>query len=275
MFDIAVLANDFRSWSEATEYAARLAALLDAGLTGFFVHPSPAYMMPPYGAPKMISDIMQLTREMEEAALAASEDFVAWTHRLGVARSKWQVARGNLPDPLAQIANWHDLIVLERKEGVFWGSAHDVANLILHVNAPCIVVPPGIDRPGDFHCVVLAWNGAAESVRAIHASIPLLQRAQQVVLLSGKQRAPFDQVELKPPFDMIKHLLAHDIRAQRHSIESDDAVVGAELLELASGLRADLLVMGAYGRSRFSELVYGGATRHVLAHARLPVFMRH
>jgi nucleotide-binding universal stress UspA family protein len=38
---------------------------------------------------------------------------------------------------------------------------------------------------------------------------------------------------------------------------------------------ADLLVMGAYGRSRFSEWALGGATRQVLNRAHLPVFMRH
>lgn len=38
---------------------------------------------------------------------------------------------------------------------------------------------------------------------------------------------------------------------------------------------AELLVMGAYGCSRFSEWVLGGATRHVLAWAKLPVLLRH
>jgi nucleotide-binding universal stress UspA family protein len=33
--------------------------------------------------------------------------------------------------------------------------------------------------------------------------------------------------------------------------------------------------MGAYGRNRFSEWIFGGATRHVLGHADIPVFMRH
>jgi nucleotide-binding universal stress UspA family protein len=33
--------------------------------------------------------------------------------------------------------------------------------------------------------------------------------------------------------------------------------------------------MGAYGRTRLSEWVLGGATRHMLQHASLPVLMRH
>jgi nucleotide-binding universal stress UspA family protein len=42
---------------------------------------------------------------------------------------------------------------------------------------------------------------------------------------------------------------------------------GAALLAQAAGL----LVMGAYGHTRLRELVFGGATRHVLRAAPLPV----
>lgn len=51
--------------------------------------------------------------------------------------------------------------------------------------------------------------------------------------------------------------------------------VGTELLGEADAMRADLLVMGAWGRSRVSELVLGGATRHVLTHARFPLLLAH
>jgi nucleotide-binding universal stress UspA family protein len=47
------------------------------------------------------------------------------------------------------------------------------------------------------------------------------------------------------------------------------------LLSRAADDGADLLVMGAYGRSRLSELVLGGATRHILQHMTLPVLFSH
>ena len=47
----------------------------------------------------------------------------------------------------------------------------------------------------------------------------------------------------------------------------------ARLLEEAARVRADLLVMGAYGRSRLSEWAFGGATRQVLHGASLPVLL--
>jgi len=53
------------------------------------------------------------------------------------------------------------------------------------------------------------------------------------------------------------------------------ASVGEALLAQAQAMQADLLVMGAWGHSRVSELILGGTTRHVLKHARLPVLLAH
>jgi nucleotide-binding universal stress UspA family protein len=51
--------------------------------------------------------------------------------------------------------------------------------------------------------------------------------------------------------------------------------VGEMLLACANEMEADLLVMGCYGHTRLRELVFGGASRHVLAHMSLPVLMSH
>lgn len=51
--------------------------------------------------------------------------------------------------------------------------------------------------------------------------------------------------------------------------------VGWQLLEAADAAGADMLVVGAYGHRRFNEWLLGGMTRHVLEHARIPLFMRH
>jgi nucleotide-binding universal stress UspA family protein len=60
----------------------------------------------------------------------------------------------------------------------------------------------------------------------------------------------------------------------RHSV-APDLAVGDELLNMASDLGSDLLVMGAYGRSRLREAVLGGATQHLLRHMTIPVLMSH
>ena len=47
------------------------------------------------------------------------------------------------------------------------------------------------------------------------------------------------------------------------------------LMRHARDINADMVVMGAYGHSRFREAILGGATRNILESADLPVFMAH
>ena len=47
------------------------------------------------------------------------------------------------------------------------------------------------------------------------------------------------------------------------------------ILETAKREKADMIVIGAYGHSRFRESILGGATRDLLEQAKFPVFMVH
>ena len=49
----------------------------------------------------------------------------------------------------------------------------------------------------------------------------------------------------------------------------------AQLLQAAIELRADLLVVGAFSRTPFREVVFGGVTQALINHAAIPVFMMH
>ena len=79
----------------------------------------------------------------------------------------------------------------------------------------------------------------------------------------------------RPPFDPEAHLAAHGVRCETCVLDHPDERSGEELLERTENMGASLLVMGAWGRTRASELLLGGATRHVLQAAALPVFLRH
>jgi nucleotide-binding universal stress UspA family protein len=51
--------------------------------------------------------------------------------------------------------------------------------------------------------------------------------------------------------------------------------VGETILEHAKKLEADLLIKGAYTQSRLRQMIFGGATSHILSMANLPVLMAH
>ena len=70
-------------------------------------------------------------------------------------------------------------------------------------------------------------------------------------------------------------LAEHGIAAELHALPIGAGPFGAALLDKAHELGADMLVMGAYQHSPLRELLLGGVTRHMLAHADLPVLLRH
>lgn len=274
MRDILALANGYRCWGGGMAYAAGLAARLDGSLTGVFVQPSPLAAMPPYSSPDLMQAMIENARDVEQKAHASESAFVEWANGAGAHRAAWQVTEGHVPEVLARLGNWHDLLVLERSPEALWGSPPDLGALVLGTHLPCIVVPH--DRhDARLDCIVLAWNGSAESLRAIHASLPLLRLAPRVVLLDGGEREADLEIGWNPRFEIGNYLREHSLDVERKAIRTDAERAGDALLAAAAEADADLLVMGAYGRTRISEWAFGGATRKVLADAAVPLFLRH
>ncbi len=277
MQDILVYTENFRDWSPVVTYAARLATSIDARVTGLYVCASPMVMMPPYDAPGEMAMLLEDTRALENDAFAAGDSFIAAANRAGARNAQWQVATGDLSGVLQRIGNWQDLLVLERTTNAPRSAAPAFGKIVLTSGLPCVLVPLGYREAPALNCIALAWNGSAESVRAIHAALPLILRARRVLLLHGKNRSEFsaDAIGWKPEFDISLYLEQRGVQVELLPLAAHENEAGAALLDAASGCGADLLVMGAWGRTRFSEWILGGATRHVLGHAGIPVLMRH
>ena len=272
MLDILAPTHDSRSWQANVEYAARLSALLDGTLTALYTIPPPI-VMPDVAVPSVAAEILEICREEGEAALRAQEPFAQWSRSLGVRSGSWHVAQGSELAVLQAAAKWHDLIVFERTYERSDGAAlAALGAAVLHTDLPCIVLPPA-QRALDLDTVAIAWKGTAEATRALHAALPLLRRARRIVLIHGEQGESDDAAILLAQAE--QHLQAHGLNAQHIRIAPPPTAAGAAILEAARGAGAGLLVMGAYGHSRASEWLFGGATRHVLLAATMPVFMRH
>ncbi len=253
-------------------YAARLCAQFEASLSGLYIHPSPVELMPPFGVPALLTDMIEAAQQAEAAAIAAGGSFPAEMRALGVAHASWQVAEGHAPSVLAHVADWADLLVLERDAGTAWSSPHELGVLVLHAGMPVILVPPSASD-ARLERIAIGWNASPEAMRAIHAALPLLRRAAQVVLIADTRRTATLAPGWKPGFDILAYLRRHGITPQHAFIDADEGEAGSALLEAAGSAQCDLLVMGAYGRSRLSEWAFGGATRHVLQEAVMPVLL--
>ncbi|WP_220479212.1 universal stress protein [Marilutibacter spongiae] len=136
---------------------------------------------------------------------------------------------------------------------------------------PCLLVPD--DWPGDRMGgrIVVGWNGGREATRAIADALPLLAAAESVHLVVVRDARVQALYGEEPGADMAAHLARHGIAVVLEQCRGDDA--GALLLGRCDTLDADMLVMGAMGRPRTSEFLFGGATRTVLGRVDVPVLM--
>lgn len=276
MKDILVRIRDFEARQPAGDYGMRLAATLGGAVSGIFVYPYlyPTYVPAPY-TPEVLGTLLIDARNLENKATHDGRDkFAAWARAMGATQAEWLVAEGDAPAALAHAATRHDLVVLDQAPDAQPDAVSDLPAQIMKVGVPCIVVPrKGVhDQP--IERAALAWNGSPEAMRAVHAALPLLQ-GKRVLLLRGEERDVYQGMLWKTPLDIVAYLGRHGVSVETREIAAMHDETGAALLEEAHRFHADLLVMGAYGRSRFSEWLLGGATRDALAFAELPVLYHH
>jgi len=273
MYDLLAPTRDSRSWESNVEYAARLAATLDGTVTALYRIPAPL-VLPDIAVPSLATEVLEVCREEADAAQRASQPFAAWCSALGVRAGSWQVAEGSDIAVLQAAAKWHDAVVFERgyEHDDDTGALAELGAAVLHSGLPCIVLPAA-QRTPRLDTIAIAWKATPEAARALHAALPLLERAKRLVLIHGEQGESADTELLLAQAE--QHLAAHGLGAQRMHIAPTPNAAGEAILDAARSVGADLLVMGAYGRTRFGEWLFGGATRHVLRAASMPVFLRH
>lgn len=141
---------------------------------------------------------------------------------------------------------------------------------VLGSGRPVLVVPFAGHFKTLGHRALAAWNDSREATRAFGDALPLLQRSQQVTVMT--RRAPGEPA---PTLHNLEAWLArHGVKAA-FAHEASELDVGDLLLSRAADLDIDLIVMGCYGHSRLSERVLGGATRSLLEQMTVPVLLAH
>ncbi len=143
--------------------------------------------------------------------------------------------------------------------------------LVLVSGRPVVCVPGSNGHAAVGKHVLLAWNQTREASRAVADALPILERADKVTVTTV--HTPMTGAGVAA--DFLDYLSRHGVQAEGHHEIAPDARIGDALVEAADKHEVDLIVMGAYGHSRLREVAFGGATRHVLGHASVPVLMSH
>lgn len=181
-----------------------------------------------------------------------------------------------LPGLVAHRTRFTDLVVLPQPYGE--GRGHDLEAIteaaLFNGAVPVLIVPDGAELPAKFERIVIAWNESAEALRAIRAALPFLKAADlvSIAIIDPPQHGP----ERSDPGGALSQMLArHGVRAEVSVLAKTMPRVSDILNRHVRDKDAELVVMGAYGHSRFRESILGGATRHMLEVAEVPVLMAH
>jgi nucleotide-binding universal stress UspA family protein len=119
--------------------------------------------------------------------------------------------------------------------------------------------------------IAIHWNGSTEAARTIALAMPYLcaARSAHVIAVEGGM-VPGPEAD-----EVTRHLRRNGVDAQTRMLAPDGRTSGEAILDEAQAVSADLLVKGAYTHNRLRQLVFGGATRHILGTSPIPVLMAH
>lgn len=218
------------------------------------------------------SMIAKANDERKAEAKTFGEEFLARSRASGVTASLdvLQEDYNRLSSHAAYLARFADVSIMEADVGNI--SLHEgiLQEVLFESGRPIIVVPPDWTGTADVGKAIVSWDGSAKAARALGDAMPLLAHASEVeiVSISGDPDASkrIDAAEIAP------HVSRHCKNVTVTSLPSQGDVA-ATLASHAKLTRADMIVMGAFARSKLRQLILGGVTSSMISHPPCPVLM--
>jgi nucleotide-binding universal stress UspA family protein len=270
------------STAKVFDAALRLAQQLEATVHAAYIRPDPdaAVAM----VPEMIAAAgvtrEAIERDGKQAAAAAQAKFDEWRNRndgsanVGAGKAGWNATWservGEFEPVITRFGRLSDFIVLPRPTTgeIVAQRCFDAA--VFGTGRPTLLVGDTVPMALTDH-VMIAWNGGLEASRAVFGAMPLLYRAKRITIFTALEYGA-EAVDLQ---DLAASLRDRAIRPPEVVFPTNERPTGAALVMAAETHHATLIVMGAYTHSRLREAFLGGVTRHLLAHAPVPLLMSH
>ncbi len=260
-----------------TALALGLAKRHKADLVGVYASSAPPQYY--YGESVMMSRTLDVMKHLQAQNRGAVQN--AFLEAAAVADVP-AVVRAGESSPSATVAlhgRASDLIIVSQQNRDDVEAAHEnefVEQTLLTAGRPVMVVPSSGDFPVVGDRVLLCWDGSREAARALADAAPLLRGASHLVVLTMDEGAATRNIESIPFEDLATYCVAHGIPAPDHVRRDIKGVgVGSTILNAAADYSADLIVMGAYGHSKFREWAMGGATASILRSMTVPIMFSH
>ena len=208
----------------------------------------------------------ELARQAEKLGLELSD-----SQDFKVPTAEFVEESGRQVDVIRHYGRLADVIAVAQPDRARNLGVNSLKAALFQTGRPVLMCPEADTPPEDLgRRVTVAWNGSMEASRAVALAMPVIEAADEVVILfAGKQE------DYQPtPEDLQSYLMARGVESSIIRTEGKKNVAQS-LLEQSNSLGADLLIMGAYGDSHERETLFGGNTQTVVDKARMPVLMVH
>ena len=215
--------------------------------------------------------------EAQAAAKALCDDAKAVLEKHDLTRSSVMpvvTQAGLLPGVIRRHARFCDLVVMPRPYGPDAGP--DTTTLVeaalFNAGAPVLILPDDADTWTAPRRITIAWNEGDEAFAAIRHAMPMLEQADvsYITIVNPAQHGP-DRSD--PGGLLAQYLARHGVRCEIDVLARSLPRISDHLARAATDRDTDLMVMGAYGRTRWSEAMFGGATREMLESCPVPVLL--
>ena len=250
----------------AVDLAERFRALL-IGIAG-------RSYLPPFLAEHPAVDAEANNGEQEMMDLLAEMGKKFRTSTKQVKNVEWRGIPDDANSLVPREARAADLVIIGRKQDArdLYYSL-DPGITILRAGRPVLLVPDEIDSL-EARRIVVAWKDTREARRAVRDTLPFLNRAKEVMIVTVCEHGSEAQAK-KNIDDVESYLLRHKVIVGAKVFLHTTQSIATELLRVAKDERADLIVAGGYGHSRLGEWALGGVTRELLSESPLCCLFSH
>jgi nucleotide-binding universal stress UspA family protein len=184
--------------------------------------------------------------------------------------ASWREEDGRQNAVVGLIGRVFDLILVEQPEKLASIAEATLEDALFESGRPVMMVPQNCPSTmGDV--IAIAWNGSTETALTVALGMPFLKRAKHVAIVAvGAQHMPEPGPEGE---ELARTLERHGIDVSLRAASGRQKAQGESFLKEARAVGADMLFKGAYTQSRIRQMIFGGATRHIIMEANLPVLM--
>jgi nucleotide-binding universal stress UspA family protein len=270
MKTVLLYATEDNGMESRLQAALDVARAFESHLDCVQVTPFDAIIMgDPFGGVYALPNVVAAVQDAEDDHKARIEQ------RLQTEGASWDWLRytGQPSQVVVDCSRLADLIVLSLpgEDGSYSGPQAIAADVALTARAPVLAVGRETRSVNCFGPAMIAWNGSQEAANALRLTLPLLQKASAIHIVSVAEA----KEGVLPPTNASQYLSRHGLASEVHEWPANERSVAESLQDAAATLGAAYVVMGAYGHSRFSEAVYGGVTRGLLRHSPVPLLLAH